>query len=210
MGESMTRAVIVGSGPFSDAALLASYLRDDDVLIAADGGQRLVSAMGRTPSLLVGDFDSSTCPLEASFDCKLLPVQKDDTDVLAAIRMALENGHRRFLLLGCLGGRLDHTMANLFLLRFLYDHDAQGMLADETHEVTLLGRGTHVLPPQNGRVLSLLPYGGDAHGVSIEGAMYTLQDAHLDTAFPIGVSNAFCGKSVTVTIKEGFLLCILA
>ncbi|MBQ4617126.1 MAG: thiamine diphosphokinase [Clostridia bacterium] len=210
MGESMRRAVIVGSAPFSDASLLAAYLCDDDELIAADGGQHLVAAMGRTPSLLVGDFDSSCCPMDVSYECRVLPVQKDDTDVLAAIRIALENGTRRFLFLGCLGGRLDHTIANLFLLRFLYDRGAEGVLVDETHEITLLGPGVHVLEPRDGRVLSLLPYGGDAVGVSIEGALYTLQNARLDTAFPIGVSNAFCGKPITVTIEDGFLLCILA
>ncbi len=210
MGKPMKRAVVVGSGPFRDAAALAAYLREDDLLVAADGGTRLLEAMGKTPSMLIGDFDSSEQPLSGTIPCKVLPVRKDDTDVLAAVRLLLKDGYQDFLFLGVLGGRLDHTIANLFVLRFLQEHGATGCLVDETHEVRLLSAGVHELAPREDRVLSLLPYGGTAHGVTVTDAAYTLDHTDLDTSFPIGVSNAFIGKTVTVSISEGCLLCIFA
>ncbi len=214
MGKQMMpkqpRCVIVGSAPFCDEVALAAYLRENDFLIAADGGQRLVSAMGRTPDMLIGDFDSSALPKAVPDDCRVLPTKKDDTDVLAAIRAALDLGYTEFLFLGCLGGRFDHTLANVFLLRFLFEHNAHGVLVDEHHEVSLLEAGHHEIPARNDRYLSLLPYGGNAFGVTVTGVEYPLDYATLDTAFPIGVSNAFCGKHAEISLKSGFLLMILA
>ena len=210
MGKQMTRCVIVGASPFVDATVLTAYLRDDDYIIAADGGCALLTAMGRRPHFIIGDFDSSSMPLKEDVPCDRLPTHKDDTDVFAAAKTALGNGYRDFLLLGCLGGRLDHTVSNLFLLRFLHAHGANGILVDECHEVTLLCEGSHTVLPRKGYYLSLLPYGGEAEGVTILGAEYPLENAVLDTMFPLGVSNGFLDSAVTVTIKKGCLLQVLA
>lgn len=210
MEKQISRCVVVGASPFEDAASLKAYLREEDFIIAADGGSRLLAMMGRQPHLIIGDFDSSACPERTSVRCEVLPTHKDDTDVLAAVRVALGEGYREFLFLGCLGGRLDHTLANLFVLRFLHSSGATGCLVDERHEVTLLSSGTHIVPHRDGYYFSLLPLGGSAEGVSINGAEYSLENAVLDTQFPLGVSNAFCGKSVRITLKNGFLLLILA
>ena len=210
MGKQMTRCVVAGASPFSDAAVLKTHLRDTDHIVAADGGLRLLAAMGVTPHRVIGDFDSAAFPTDNAVTVTKLPVHKDDTDVFAAAKEALSDGYREFLFLGCLGGRLDHTVSNLFLLRFLHEHGAEGTLVDERHEVRLLTSGTHVITRRPDRYLSLLPYGGVAQGVTIRGAEYPLEDATLDTAFPLGVSNGFLETDVTVTIKSGCLLCILA
>ncbi|MBQ9415018.1 MAG: thiamine diphosphokinase [Clostridia bacterium] len=208
MEESMSRCVIAGAAPYTDAAYLSAYLREDDYLIAADGGQHLLQAMGRTPDLLVADFDSSEPPC-SSTDCMTLPTRKDDTDVLAAMREALKRGYREFLLLGCLGGRLDHTMANLFLLRFLADHGAQGLLVDEHHEISLLMPGDYALPCRPHTYFSLFPFGGDAVGVTLQHAAYPLENAVLTSSFPLGVSNEFLADDVQLSFLKGFLLLIV-
>lgn len=210
MGKQMTRCVIVGASPFEDAVLLRHYLREGDHIVAADGGRHLLESMGLVPHAVIGDFDSSARPSCADVPVRLLPTHKDDTDVFAAAKEALDEGYRDFLLLGCLGGRLDHTVSNLFLLRYLHDHGANGMLVDERHEVHLLPAGTHTIPYRAGYYLSLLPYSGNAEGVSIDGAEYPLENATLDTAFPLGVSNGFLDNDVTVTLQKGYLLLILA
>ncbi len=210
MGKQMTRCVIVGASPFTDAALLKRHLDKDDYIIAADGGLRLLEAMGIAPHAVIGDFDSAACPKDTAVPIKLLPTHKDDTDVFAAAKEALSLGYREFLLLGCLGGRLDHTVSNLFLLRFLHENGARGVLVDECHEVHLLANGTHTVPLASGWYFSLLPYGGNAEGVSIDGAEYPLENAVLDTCFPLGVSNGFLENDVVITVKTGFLLLILA
>ena len=210
MGKQMSRCVVVGASPFTDAAYLKTHVRDTDYIVAADGGLRLLAEMGITPHRVIGDFDSAVFPKDSEVAVTKLPTHKDDTDVFAAAKEALSHGYREFLLLGCLGGRLDHTISNLFLLRFLQEHGAEGVLVDERHEVRLLASGTHVIACRPDCYLSLLPYGGIAQGVSICGAEYPLENAVLDTAFPLGVSNGFCETDVTVTINSGCMLCILA
>jgi len=208
MGKQMRPCVIVGSAPFSDAAALRDYVKEEALVIAADGGQHLLAEMGVACDLIVGDFDSSDVPDCAKIQVVTLPTHKDDTDVLAAIRIALERECDEFVLLGCLGGRFDHTLANVFLLRFLHDHGARGILADEMQEIRLLGAGTHEIPPQASPVFSLFPYGGDAAGVSISGAKYTVDHVTLDTAMPLGVSNEFLDTPVVITIENGYLLLV--
>lgn len=209
MGKPMTRCVIVGAAPFEDASRLKTYLRADDYIVAADGGSRLIAAMGVTAHHVIGDFDSSVRP-ENELSCTVLPTRKDDTDVLAAVREALDAGYREFLFLGCLGGRFDHTIANLFVLRFLLAHDAVGLLVDERHEVTMLEAGTYRLETRTDGYFSLLPYGGEASGVTVKGAAYEVENASLDTQFPIGVSNAFVGQPVQITVGNGYCLLIVA
>ncbi len=205
----MKRCVIVGAAPFTDAQYLRGFVRDGDHIIAADGGSRLINAMGLTAHRVIGDFDSSCCPTDTA-SCTVLPTRKDDTDVLAAVRAALADGYRSFVFLGCMGGRFDHTVANLFVLRFLAANDATGMLVDEHHEVSLLTAGTYCLAAEENRYFSLLPYGGDVCGVTVRGAAYETDETTLDTVFPIGVSNAFDGNPVDISIKEGYLLLIVA
>ena len=208
MGKQMRTCLIAGSAPFEAPSCLKPYAEQADMIIAADGGQHLLAAMGVSYDWIVGDFDSSDAP-KTDTRTVTLPTEKDDTDVLAAIRIALDKGFERFILIGCLGGRLDHTLANVFLLRFLHDCGAVGTLVDENQTVTLLGKGTHDVIPNGARVFSLLPYGGDVE-VSIDNAKYTLDNATLDTAVPLGVSNEFLGnRSATVTVKKGFLLLII-
>ena len=210
MGEQMSRCVIVGAAPFEDAACLKVHLRETDYIMAADGGLRLALAMGVTPHCVIGDFDSASMPVIPTASITQLPTQKDDTDVFAAAKKALALGYREFLMFGCLGGRFDHSLSNVFLLRYLQEHGAVGVLMDEQHEVRMLAVGTYTIPHRQGWYLSLLPYGGNACGVSIHGARYTLENADLDTAFPLGVSNEFLQTDVTVTIRSGSLLQILA
>lgn len=210
MGEQMRRCVIVGASAFENAAFLKCYLRADDYVIAADGGLRLLDAMEIAPHAIIGDFDSSPCPDGVTVPVRRLPTHKDDTDVFAAAKEALTLGYREFLLLGCLGGRLDHTLSNLFLLRFLHENNARGLLADEHHEVSLLASGEHTVPHRDNCFFSLLPFGGDACGVTIRDAEYPLENATLDTVFPLGVSNGFLSSDVTVSLQDGYLLLILA
>ena len=210
MGKQMTRCVVVGASSFADAEYLKTYLRDTDHIVAADGGLHLLREMKVLPHEIIGDFDSASVPSDCNVAVTQLPIHKDDTDVFAAVKAALACGYRDFLLLGCLGGRLDHTVSNLFLLRYLLENGAHGMLVDEHHEVRLLTKGTHRIPCRRDCYFSLLPYGGNACGVSICDAEYPLENATLDTVFPLGVSNGFIGTDVTVTVNSGYLLCILA
>ena len=118
------RCIIVGAGDFfgfhSDPA-------PEDLLIAADAGYRWCVQQQVSPDLVVGDFDSlGTAPDHPNII--RMPVEKDDTDTLASIRIGLEKGYRQFELYGVTGGRADHTIANLQCLLFLHRHGARGRM----------------------------------------------------------------------------------
>lgn len=179
----------------------------EDLVIAADGGWCACRSMNITPSLLVADFDS--LPEVPDFPHILrLPVEKDDTDTLYAVKEGLRRGETEFHLLGGMGGsRTDHTVANMQTLAYLARRGASGWLYGDGERFTALcDGGTLTLPPRSHGILSVFCLGADAHGVTIQGAQYPLQNAVLTADFPLGVSNHFTGTEVRVSVAQGCLL----
>ena len=183
---------------------LAAPIENNDIVIAADGGLLHTQRLGITPDVILGDFDSLGFVPEGA---NVFPVEKDDTDAMLAVRRGLAMGCREFLLYGSLDGkRLDHTVANFQTLQFLADHGAVGYLIGADHMVTVLKNGTLSFPPDADGILSVFCLGADATGVNIEGLQYILKDGTLSPGFPLGVSNHFEGKEVTVSVEKGSLL----
>lgn len=111
-------------------------------VIAADKGLVHLEAQGIRPDLIVGDFDSLG-RVPAGDNILRHPVEKDDTDTMLAVKTALDRGMGTIVFYGCLGGRLDHTYANLQTLTYLAQRGGQGWL---------LGDGTVVTAVENGRL----------------------------------------------------------
>ncbi len=192
--------VITASMPEQDL-----YIPDGSYCIAADKGLLQLRAHGVEPDLVVGDFDSLGYVPEAR---ELLrhPVEKDDTDMMLAAREGLRRGFRDFILYGGLGGRLDHTLANVQTLAFLAAHGARGLLYGEGTAAALLENGALRFPASTRGTLSVFCFGDTAEGVTEMGLHYTLENAALTNAFPIGVSNAFCARESEVSVQKGKLL----
>ena len=197
----MSICYIVGAGEFYGSFSPAK----DDIVIAADGGFDTLLSLGIKPDLLLGDMDSVSSATEGT-EKLVYPVRKDETDSFLAYREGVRHGCSEFMLYGCTGGREDHTFANYALL--VYAREAG-------HKMTLVGKCTHTIAIKNESVtlsgkplshLSLFAFGGDAFGVSISGAEYEAEGVTLTPIFPLGVSNRFVGKDVTVTVKDGALL----
>lgn len=175
---------IVGAGDFSPHLL---KLHKDDLVIAADAGYAHLNNAGIPADLYIGDGDSLGKSPEG-IDTVVLPVVKDDTDMLAALRVGLSRGYRRFLLYGALGGkRFSHSLANLQALSFLSSQGAEGQLLDENASISLLAEGKYEFSFAGG-YFSLFSFEGEAK-VSITGAKYPLSEALLSPLFPLGVSN---------------------
>ncbi len=94
------------------------YFRPDDFFIYCDCGLRHQAGLEREPDLIVGDFDSHEKP-ETDRETIVLPVKKDDTDTVYARQRLCAGGSTNFLLVGVSGGRLDHTLVNVYLLVML-------------------------------------------------------------------------------------------
>lgn len=180
--------------------------QEGDYIIAADGGWLTCRSCGIEPTVLMGDFDS----LEKLPDfarIERFPVEKDDTDMMLAIKAGLSRGETEFHLYGGMGGkRTDHTIANLQALAYLARHGARGCLYGDGEVYTAICDESMTFVARQEGILSVFCMGADAEGVTIEGGQYVVRDVTLSADFPLGVSNHFVGEPITVSVKKGCLL----
>ena len=177
-----------------------------DLVIAADGGLVHTRHLGITPHIILGDFDSLGYIPDSA---EVHPVEKDDTDSMLAIKKGLRLGCSRFDIYGGLDGdRVDHTVANFQALVYLTHHGARGYLIGLRQIATVITNGTLTLPAHFSGHFSVFCMGADARGVTIRGCQYELDDAALSAGFPLGISNRFLQREVTVSVREGSLLLI--
>lgn len=195
-------------GAMSLTPALCPYPASGDYVIAADRGFDSLMAYGVRPDLAVGDFDSlGHRPNHPNVI--QLPTEKDDTDMVYALRKGVELGYRRFVLLGGVGGRLEHTLGNLQLLDWLAGQGAQGFLAGEKTAATCIRDGKTVAFPETMEgYLSVLCNSGRAEGVDLVGLKYPLDNYTLTGDFPLGVSNRFLGEPAAVSVERGSLFLI--
>ncbi|MBQ0038463.1 MAG: thiamine diphosphokinase [Clostridiales bacterium] len=194
---------IFGAGSFYG---LNRRPQPEDYVIAADGGWRACCQAEVTPNLLLGDFDSLE-QIPVFDNIHRVPVEKDDTDMMLAVKQGLAKGETEFHLYGGMGGsRTDHTIANLQTLAYLARRGAVGWLYGNGEQYTAICNGSMTFPARARGILSVFCLGTDAEGVAIEGGQYTLQDAVLTAEFPLGVSNHFVGQAITVSVRSGLLL----
>lgn len=195
---------IVGAGDRTEDILCPAA---DDLVIAADGGYCWLKDMGIQPHLLVGDFDSLPRHPDGP-DIVSLPREKNDTDTMAAVRLAMERGYRRFRLYGGTGGRFDHTMANVQLLTWLARRGCENRLIARGWVAAAVTDSALEFPSGAEGMVSVFCQGDRAEGVSIEGLKYPLTDTILTCEFALGVSNEFTGEASRISVKEGTLLII--
>ncbi len=179
--------------------------REAALVIAADGGLRYLEEQNITPDLIVGDFDSLG-RVPAGENIVLHPVEKDDTDTMLAVKHGLERGCGIFVLYGCVGGRPDHTYANLQTLLFLARRGARAYLVGDGWVSCAIENTAIEFPPALSGTISVFCPDGEAKGVTLRGLYYPLENAALCSAFPLGVSNHFTGVSASVCVRDGSLL----
>lgn len=180
-----------------------------DYIIAADGGQNRAREFGLQPDCVIGDFDSTT--LNEDFDCIYItyPAEKDLTDTEAALTHALEKGCRNVILLGGMGGRLDHTMGNIGLLDKYYNSFDHMEFIDGKNRMELLkDSGRTLKRDARYKYFGLVSLNAEASGIDIRGAKYELTGASLERASTLGVSNEFSEDTVEICVREGTLLIV--
>ncbi len=204
--------VIVANAPELDLTPYHAALEAADLLLAADGGALPLLRAGRLPRLVIGDLDSldatSQAGLErAGVELQRYPRAKNETDLELALLLAAERGAARIDVLGALGGRWDHTMANIALLASptLVGRQVR-LLADR--QTLFLVREAAAIHGRAGDTVSLLPLGGDAYGVTTHGLLYPLDGATLRFAEARGVSNVLIAPPGYVALTGGMLLLV--
>lgn len=205
--------VVVASGTMPEDD--ARWLDAADLVIAADGGAGTLDRLRRQPDRLVGDLDSTDPALVARLEASGVPVErhpadKEATDTELALAAARTAGATRIVLLGALGGeRIDHELANLLLLAdpSLEGRDVRIVTGPTTVRI-LHGSGSLALDGADGALVSLLPIGGDAAGVTTVGLRWGLHGATLPIGASRGISNEIVNAPASVSLEDGILLVI--
>ena len=203
----MSRCIIVGGADINNYDYIRTSLQSDDYVIFCDSGLKHLSSLQVKPSLIVGDFDSHENP-HLDTETIVLPCEKDDTDTVYAMKEAIKRGYDTFLLIGVIGGRLDHTLGNISMLLYLDSHGCKGTIIDDYSEMEIISSEPAYIEDKY-EFFSLLNITGCAKGITIQNAKYPLNDGEITCEYQYGVSNeVFPGKTAIVSVREGKLLLI--
>lgn len=192
------------------------YLREADRRVGADRGALYLVEQGYDPDMALGDFDSVTeeelerirSRSRRFVSCD--PVWKDLTDTEMAMTWAMEQGAQDLVLVGVLGSRLDHSLANVHLLRKALEAGVRCRIVDAQNEVQLMN-GQHPLvlhPDHRYTQVSLLPLSLEVTGINLSGFLYPLNEATLTIGQSLGISNVLVGEQGVIKVRDGLLLVI--
>lgn len=205
--------IIVASGNIEDYAFYKKYFDERDLVIGVDGGAFHLRNFGIKPDILLGDFDSISKEdyenyCNAGVEILKYPEKKDATDTEIAIDEGIKRGCSRFILIGVIGSRLDHSLSNIFLLKKIMNKGIKAMIANEYNEIYLIKDKIRV-EYEKGYKLSLLPVTEKVEGITTKGLYYKLTDATICLGSSFGVSNEFIDdKGAEVSISKGLLMVI--
>lgn len=199
----MKYCYIVGAGDF-DTPFTP---REDELVIAADGGYAHLIKNGIRCDLFVGDADSLGY-LPSEVECVIHKVEKDETDMHLAYLEGKKRGCTAFKIHGGTGGRIDHTIANFSLLSFIRNEGYDAELYGTGWAARLIKNENVEICGECGKTVSVFAFGGTAHGVYISGLKYEASGATLSPSFPLGVSNSFTDSVGRVSVECGELLII--
>jgi len=212
MSNHVVSAVVVANGAPPDPTIFDMLLRAADIVVAADGGARALIERDLPFTTIVGDLDSLPPDLLDRWqthggDVRRYPRAKDETDLELAVTEAMRRGAHRVVILGALGGRVDHQTANLLLLAHpSLDGIDVALLDDGVRVVGVKDAAT--LSGRPGDVLSLLPVTALVEGVVTTGLRYPLVGETLALGSPRGVSNVFTAQRAMVRVRAGTLLAL--
>lgn len=208
-------AWIFANGELPDDNAIRAQIDAQDAIYAADGGLRHITRLGLKPQRIIGDLDSADPQQVARFEQQGIlverhPAHKNETDLELALLAAAEAGYLRLRVVGALGGRLDMTLANIFLLSLPALRGLDARLEDGQQSVFLIypGPGAQI-EGRVGQGLSLLPLGGLVHGIHTTGLEYPLRGETLLPERSRGISNRIIASPALVTLEQGCLICII-
>lgn len=178
----------------------------EDLVIAADAGIKNVQFFGIKPDYIIGDFDSlGYTPTDKN--TIIHPIEKDDTDTMLAVKSGLEKGYRNFRIFGGIGGRLDHSFANIQTACYIAENNGTAIFYGNNENFTIIKNNKITFPKESKGNISIFAL-EECENVNIHGTYYELENGRLSINFPLGTSNKFNNKEVTISVGNGKLLII--
>ena len=214
----MKRAVIFANGNLSDLSRAKNIITNEDYLIAADGGVKHVLKLGLVPQVVIGDFDSTPKNIfkkigrtRRSAPTKIIkyPRKKDKTDFELAIDFVLDRKYSQIIIFGILGDRVDHFIANIFLLAKIQteNESIKIKVVEGNKEMYVLNKKI-IINGQIGDEVSIIPVSEKLEGVITDGLKYQLNNESLSFGTTKGISNILNKTSAKITTADGTALII--
>ncbi len=193
--------------PYHEKAFEKDLIYGADLIICADSAYVEARRHGIAADVIIGDFDHDGLPAAEGGNVITVPSEKDDTDTMLCIKYAIDAGTDEIIIAGGIGGRLDHTVANLQSLAYAQSHGVKASITDGQNTAYMISKAA-MIPYKPHSYLSLFAYGGAAGGVSVSGVRYPLDNAELTADFPLGVSNEIVDDFAKIEVKSGRLLIV--
>jgi thiamine pyrophosphokinase len=206
-------AVIFSNGTSAIPESKKEWIRQSNLIVAADNGAKYCEELDILPTAVVGDLDSLDADVLRCYENADVLImhakpEKDETDLELAMLFAKEQGATKFYIFGALGGRADMMLTNLMLSMHPKFKMIEMIFYSEKEEISLI-HDKKIFEDEVGKTLSLVALQNDAIGVTTEGMEYPLNDETLFYGVPRGVSNRVISKKASVRLRKGILLCIL-
>lgn len=206
------KCVIVANGIIKNYGYLKQIIEHSDMVVCADGGSRHLRKVNILPDIVIGDLDSMSQADRVFFENRNVqiiryPVRKDASDTELAVAWAMENKADDITLTGTSGKRLDHTLANIFLMKQIAAKRIACRMVDDHNEIYLISDEIR-LKGSPGDLVSIIPVTEKVSGLTLAGLEYSLEDAEIFMGTSIGISNCFTGNKAFISIKTGLLAVI--
>ena len=204
----MKKTIIVTA--YIDRLSTIKGLHNFDSCIAADGGYLNANKIGLAPDVIIGDFDSSQLPKKSNAEILALPMEKDFTDTEAALDLAIKRGSEHVVIIGGLGRRFDHTLANLGILAKYYKKLSHLAFMDGYNYVYMLSPGSYRLQKKilgtEYKYLGVSSYSDCCENLSIKGCKYPLEDYTLPKVTSLGASNEIISYDAEISFSKGEII----
>ena len=207
------KALILVNGELYKPDVLRSRIHAEtfDLVLGADAGARYAHTLNVTVDAIVGDLDSlSAVEQHGIGNTKFVsyPAEKDETDLELALLYAEEQGADQIVIVGAIGGRMDMTIANMLLITHASFSSCRIEVWHGEQTGWVIKPPGEDISGHPGDIVSLIPIGGDASGITTKGLKYSLKDEDLTFSSARGISNLLEKPSAHIKLSEGLLLAV--
>lgn len=200
----MTTCALVGAADFNAEQFCEMDAAGAfDCVIAVDAGFAHLEAVGRVPDIVVGDFDSLGYVPKGVRTARFSP-HKDQSDMELAVARAKSMRHEALYVFGGLGGRLDHTLANMQVLAGASEQGLSVCAIDAASAVFFVtGPDVFEAEAREGGTVSVFALNDRVEGLFERGLLWELDDVTLTNRTSQGLSNELTGEPVLIGVDAG-------
>lgn len=208
---------LIVTGGNVNIKFLKEYLEENkfNAIIAVDKGLEALDKIEINPNYIIGDFDSINKVILKKYENQNIPItylkpEKDFTDTHMALKLATKIKSSKITIIGAIGTRIDHSLANIHILKETLENGIEAQIIDEHNKIFLLNKDININKDLNYKYISLLPLTTTVEGVTLEGFKYKLENANLNIGESIGISNEQLLETTRIKIKSGILIVIFS